>query len=355
MSEGLRLGMIGAGGMARSLATAAAELDDCKVVCVQDPLSDPAQQLAAELGADSCQQLEELLSRSDVDAVVVAAPNYLHKELTVAAAGAGKHIFCEKPMALSAADAQQMIAAAREAGVKLMIGQVLRYVPPFAWIKDFIDADNLGEPFAMQTTRISGPWHGHYAQSWRMQREKCGGPLFEISAHEIDYMRQLLGEARSVYAHLGQFTYFEVDYEDLAYVMVNFEDNKVGCLLAGFASHMGAYDGKILCTDGTLFFTDFGGGVSYQRRGEEEPTTLTGDEVGEGYEPGVRREMREFVEAVLNDTEPTIPGEEGLRNTEIAEAAHISGEQGQPVSLPLSGTESRRRAKAAMATARGQG
>lgn len=334
MPARLRMGFMGAGGMGAGLATTTAELDSCRVMCVQDPILQQAQTLAERTDAEYCAHSDELLGRCDIDAVVVAAPNHLHKDLTVAAAHAGKHVFCEKPMALNVADAKQMIAACQQTGVKLMIGQVLRYISPFAWIKDFIDAGHLGEPFAMQTTRIGGHWGGGHLQNWRLRRESCGGPLFEYSAHEIDYMRQILGEACSVYAHLGNFTYPEVDYEDLGYVMINFEDDKVGCLLAGHASFMGTYDGKIFCTEGTLFFGR-PDGLSYQRAGDEEPTTVTGEETAEGYEPGVSRELREFAEAVLNDTEPTIPGEEGLRNIQVAEAAHLSWEQKGEVRLPL--------------------
>ncbi len=334
MPEDIAIGVMGAGGMGQRLATVAAELANCQIACVQDPVLERAQQVAQQTGADWCQQSDELLGRPDIDAVIVAAPNYVHKDLAVAAAQAGKHIFCEKPMALSVTEGQQMIEAARRAGVKLMIGQVLRYLPPFIWMKEFIDAGNLGEPFAMQTTRIGGHWTGEYVQSWRAHSATCGGPLFEYSAHEIDYMRQVLGQARGVYAHLGNFTYPEVDYEDLAYVMIGFEDDKVGCLLAGHASYIDAYDGKIFCTEGTVLFTGFGR-LSYQRRDEAEPITVTAEEAAEGYEPGVQREVREFVQAVLNDTEPTIPGEEGLANIEVAQAAHISWEQGRAVSLPL--------------------
>ena len=335
MSAKLRMGFMGAGGMGTGLATAAAELDNCQIVCIQDPILERAQTLAEKTGAEYCQTNDELLARPDVEAVVIAPPNHLHKDLTVAAARAGKHAFCEKPMALNVADARAMIAACEQAGVKLMIGQVLRYLPPFVWIKEFIDAGNLGEPFAMQITRMGGHWNGGYVEGgWRMHRESCGGPLFEFSAHEIDFMRLILGEARSVYAHLGNFTYPEVDYEDVGYVMINFEQDKVGCLLAGHASFMGVYDGKVLCTKGTLVYQG-GGEVRYQRAGDEQPTTVTREQTAEGYEPGVRRELREFAEAALNDTEATIPGEVGLGNTEVAEAAHLSWEQRREVALPL--------------------
>jgi UDP-N-acetylglucosamine 3-dehydrogenase len=233
------------------------------------------------------------------------------------------------------ADARSMIEAAEQAGVKLMIGQVLRYNPPFVWIRDFIASGEPGEPFGMQTTRLGGGWGGRYRATWRMKMETSGGPLFEVAAHEIDFMRQILGEAETVYASMDNYMSPDVDYEDFAYVVINFEGGGRGCLLSGHSGFLSTYDGKVYCTAGTLFFDGKAGRVTYQCKADAEPTVLTYAEAGEGYERGVQREVREFVEAVLTDTEPTIPGIEGLRNTEIAQAAHISAAEGRVVSLPL--------------------
>lgn len=333
--EQLRVGLIGAGGMGRSLAETAAGLDNCTIAFLYEPVREQAEQAAVTLCAEACPSLEDLLARDDLDAVIVAAPNHLHAELTIAAAMAGKHVFCEKPMALNVADARQMIAAAQANKVKLMVGQVLRYMAPFAWMDDFIAAGEMGEPVGMQITRIAGPWRGVHRQPWRMAKEKCGGPLFEIAQHEIDFMRQILGEATSVYARLERFVNDEIDYEDYASVMISFEQNRIGYLLQGHASYLGLHDGQIFCTEGTISFDCGRGEVIYQRKADEESTALTQADIAQDYEPALQRELREFVEAVLNDTEPPIPGTEGLRNVEVAEAAHLSQQQGQPVQLPL--------------------
>jgi len=157
----------------------------------------------------------------------------------------------------------------------------------------------------------------------------------EIAAHEIDFMRQILGEAESVYASMDNYVNPDLDYEDFAYVLIDFRGGSRACLLSGHAGFVETYDGKIYCTEGTIFFDNKAGRVTYQRKGDEQATALTYAETGEGYEPGVQREVREFVEAVLDDTEPTIPGIEGLRNTEIAQAAHISAADNRVVRLPL--------------------
>lgn len=331
----LTLALIGAGGMGQRLAQTASTLPSCEVAFVCEPDEQRACEVAHALEAEISWPVEELLAHDDLDGVIIAAPNHLHAQLSIAAGEAGKHIFCEKPMALSVADAQRMIEAAEANGVKLMIGQVLRYILPFVWIREFITEGNLGEPFGMQVTRIGGPWRSSEEVPWRLRRDQCGGPLFEIGAHEIDFIRCLLGQATSVYARLGHFLPSEFDYEDFAQVIINFDDGKVAHLLEGHASHMAIYEGKIFCTAGTVAFSNWGDYLAYQRPDDAEPVIVNRGELTDKYEEAFHRELREFVEAIRNDTAPPIPGLEGLRNVEIAQAGRLSEERGEPVSLPL--------------------
>ena len=312
------VGLIGCGGMGKSLITSAASLDVCRVVAVSDPAEEPAKALGQELGVPYHVQAEDLLARSDVDAVIVAAPNYTHCALTCQAAEAGKHVFVEKPMALSVADCTKMIETCRDAEVKLMVGQVLRYIHTFQAILDLIATGDYGDPFGIRTTRIGGGWGGRPATYWRMRRDQSGGPLYEINQHEIDFMRCVCGDVASVSAAMGQFREFTIDYEDLVFVTLNFSRGGKGCLMAGHAAVLGGYDGMILCTKGGFTFKGWGE-VTRQIEGEE-PVTFTPDP--SQYEPAVTREVREFLEAVRDDTPPPIPGEEGRRNIAVAEAAH---------------------------------
>ncbi|NLO05985.1 MAG: Gfo/Idh/MocA family oxidoreductase [candidate division WS1 bacterium] len=334
----LLIGLIGAGNMGKSLAGGVKAADNARIAAIADPAEGAAEAAAAEIGEgeeiDAYLSAREMLARDDITAVIVAAPNYLHAEMTQLAAEAGKHVFCEKPMALTVADARAMIEACDSAGVKLMIGQVQRYNAPYIWMLDLIRTGKLGEPFGMQVTRIGGGWAGRYGQSWRMEKEKCGGPLFEVNAHEIDLMRQVLGEATTVYASMDNYVTPEVDYEDFVQLIINFQDGGRGSLLAGHSAKLGSYDGKIFLTGGTIFFDNKTSEVTWHVEGEETQK-ISYAEAGEGYERGLNREIREFVEAVLDDTLPPIPGIEGLRNTEIAQAAGISSASNRAVVLPL--------------------
>ena len=321
--------------MGMALAEQAATVDDAELAVCCDIDEDKARAAADKLGADLCTSTDQLFARQDVDGVIIAAPNFLHKQIAVAAAGAGKHIFCEKPMALCKADCQAMIDAARAAGVKLMVGQVLRYVSPYVWIDELLRSGELGEPFGIQITRIGGGWaSGVYAAPWRMKRETCGGPLYEINQHEIDFIRRIMGEVSSVVAMMDNFvSQDEFDYEDFAYVLMDFQSGGKGCLLGGHSAVLGCYDGKIYATGGTLYFDSTNGELLYMAKGQEA-RRLPYSEVP-GYENGVRREVREWVEACLGDTAPPIPGEEGMANVEIAQAAHLSAQEGRIVHLPM--------------------
>jgi predicted dehydrogenase len=331
----LQVGLISCGNMGVSLATNAFGLDDVKMTWCCDIDADKAENAAERFDCKSCQDYHELLSKDDLDAVIIASPNFLHCEMAVEAARAGKHIFCEKPMALNKADCQKMIDAAAQADVKLMIGQVLRYMVPYVWIRELAASGDIGTPFAMQVTRQGGGWAGtKYDGTWRMKKETSGGPLFEVNQHEIDFIRTILGNVCRVGALTGNYVNVgDFDYEDVACVLMEFEDGGQATLLGGHAAFLGRYDGKLYATAGTLYFNSSKGELEYARKGED-PQKLTYAELGD-YENALQREIREWVEASLHDTPAPIGGEVGMGNVEVAQAALISAEKGEFVDLPL--------------------
>ncbi|MFQ6131643.1 MAG: Gfo/Idh/MocA family protein [Armatimonadota bacterium] len=329
--DAVRLAVLGCGGMGASLARGTSELDVAAVTRTYDPDTERAEALAKEFSAQASDDLEAVLAAEDVDGVLVAGPNDTHRELTVQAAQAGKHVFCEKPLALTVEDCRQMIRACEEAGVKLMVGQVLRYLPVFETMTELLATGDFGRPFSVATCRLGAGWSEAVERApWRARQDLCGGVLFEVSQHELDYMRCVLGEVETVFCMADQYLERAADYPDLLYVLMRFEDEGLGLLQAGHAAVMGSYDGKILCEKGTIFFDNGRGLVTYQLAGQEPQTIETRERE---FEPGVRKEVREFCEAIVRDEEPTIPGLEGLRNVAIAEAAVQSAAERRPVEV----------------------
>lgn len=282
----------------------------------------------AELGADeTVLDYRDVLRDESIDGVIIATPNNLHAEMAIAAAQAGKHIFTEKPMALSVADCDAMIAAAKAAGVKLMVGQVLRYIGQFAKTKQIVDSGELGKPFAVDIDRVN---QQAFREGWRQSKESTGGMLYEVHVHELDFMAYLLGEPVTVYAQSGHFGNNPYDFDDELFAIYRFKGGAISSLHASFCSSIDRYHGKILCENGAIFFGHAADEVLI-KRGDAEPEPLDISDLPNPHE----RELGEFLEAIRTGCDPKITGADGRRAIGMAQAADLSAETGQVVKLPL--------------------
>jgi predicted dehydrogenase len=323
----LRVGLIGCGGMGMNLARHCHSLDDSRITAVYDIDEGAKQRAAQEFEARAYSSLRRLIN-SDIDAVIVATPNDSHAPITIAAARAGKHVFCEKPMALKVSHCRAMINAAQEAGVKLMVGHVLRLIPVFWKTKQIIDSGILGEPFAISVTRLGGP--DSLAPGWRRTLKHSGGYLYEINVHELDYMRYVMGEADTVFASTGHFTDSPVEFEDVAFVQIRYKNSGIGTLHCGGSSSIKKYEMTIQCKQGTVANGGFGGPIQYARFGEE-PVVIQASEIHK--EDPYREEIRSWVDAILSYAPMPFDGYDGLAAVQLAEAAYKSARSNRPVSL----------------------
>jgi len=322
----LGFGLVGCGGMGRSLGDSLRARTDSRIVAVADPAEEARGKAAEAYGAEGYGDYRDLLARSDVDAVVIATPSYLHKEVAVRAAEAGTHVFCEKPMALNTGDCDAMIQAASGAGVKLMVGHVLRLIFPWWRIKELANEAELGAPFCVSIRRIMR-WSG---RGWRSQAGMSGGPLFEVNIHELDFMRHLCGEVSQVSAYGGRFISQEADYYDVYLINLRFRSGAVGQLHGGSTTGGNVYEGRVMCPAGLLSFGPEWGNGTVQR-GSEDAQPL-GPE-GRTGPIGVDWELDSFVRWVVNDEPPVVTGQDGRAAVELAEAARRSIAEGRPIDL----------------------
>ena len=332
----LGLGVIGCGNMGASLAKGALGVDCAQVVCVSDVDAEKGQALAGELKSDFEPDYKEMLARADVQAVMIATPPFLHAAPAVAAAEAGVHVFSEKPMAAALADCDAMLAASRSHNVKLGVGLVCRFHPVHRKVRDLALSGDLGHPTCMTVHRLGGGWGGKWDAHWRASRTQSGGTLMEINAHEIDFMRFVMGNAVSVYAVGGKYVQTELDYPDVAMVSIRFENGGVGVLHSSQASAIGGYGGRLDCSEGSVVFPTFwgqDGGLRYKRHDGDEATVSAAELSGS--ESPVAQEIRAFCDAVLKGEDPPVTGADGRAATEIALAAYRSIETGQPEALPF--------------------
>jgi predicted dehydrogenase len=142
----------------------------------------------------------DLIADEHVDVVAVALPTPMHADVTVQALEAGKHVLCEKPMALTLAECDRMIAAAQRADRTLMIAQCMRFWPQYELIKQRVDAGDIGAVRFVSLRRLAS-WPGHTAGNWMMDASQSGGALFDLHVHDIDFVQHLLGRPARLAAH----------------------------------------------------------------------------------------------------------------------------------------------------------
>jgi scyllo-inositol 2-dehydrogenase (NAD+) len=303
-----------------------------------DADGESAAALAARTGAPAtCRTLDEALERLQFDAVVVATPTFVHRELVVAAARAGKHVFCEKPMALTADECDEMIAACAEAGVLLQIGFMRRFQPEFAEARRRIEAGEIGEPMVVKSlTRGPGlppPW------AWTLERSN--GMLAEVNSHDFDAVRWLVGaDIVRVYAETANRKgrargVEEPDFYDNAVVTLRFADGAIGTIDGTCPADYG-YDARmeVLGTEGLLVIGEARGMPLLEVRdrdtGGVQPVHRSWPE---RFESGYRAEMRAWVDAVLDGAPPAVSGEDGRQAVLAVVAANRSWREGRPVEL----------------------
>lgn len=329
------VGLIGCGVMGSDLSRNCAQLEHARVVAVNDVDRALAEKVAGELQTAWYPDYREMLKCDDIHAVMIAVPGFLHPEAAVAAAESGKHVFCEKPMAVALDGCDAMLAACERHQRTLMIGHVCRYHAVHSRVKQMVLEGRIGVPTCMIVRRLGGGWGGIWAQRWRMKRASSGGTLMEVNAHEIDFMRWVCGEVKRVTARGGQFRERGTDFEDIMLVTLEFESGALGFLHSSSASAIGEYGGRLDGTEGSLRFPSIWGkdaGISHARF-DEPSQFLSATEIV--VEEPVRAELRAFIDAIQHETPPPITGHDGRTVIEIALAAYQSAATGEPVTLPL--------------------
>jgi predicted dehydrogenase len=299
------------------------------VVAVTDVDAAAARAASARFGVPSYADHEALLADPRVQAVIVATPHSTHEAITVAAALAGKHIFCEKPIAIDVAAAYRMIDAADAAGVKLMVGQVVRLYPLFRRVAEIVEADRLGLVVA---ANVEGLYNITRVRWWA-RAATMGALLHSPGVHDIDFLRALLGEVRGVFAREAPVQIQPgVDYKDVVHVSLRFESGAIATLVSSVANLVPCRRGNLLGVAGSLAFDAVAGTIDVATTsGEREHIDLSDADNTDG----VRAELQSFVDWVTRAAPPLLTGWDGLRAVEVIDAAYHSIREQREITLPL--------------------
>jgi len=219
-------GLIGCGDIARKrVAPALKDLENCELVAVSRADASRAEEFAREFGARRWHaDWRRLVEDAEVEAVYVATPIHLHAEQAIAAMEAGKHVLCEKPMALTVAECERMNAAARANDVRLGVAYYRRFYPVVERVKALLTSGEIGRPVVAQLNAFErfepGPEH---PRRWLVEKGRSGGgPMFDFGCHRVEVLLNLFGRAVEVKG-LTSNVVFEREVEDTACALLKFE------------------------------------------------------------------------------------------------------------------------------------
>jgi predicted dehydrogenase len=336
--EELGIALVGCGraGMVHA-RNFAGRIRGARLVALVDPVRSAADEAAKELGvAEVFTDWRDALKNPKVGAVVVATPTVYHKEIVVAAAKAGRHILCEKPMAMDVAECAAMIEAAEKAGVRLQVAFMRRFDAGFIAAREAMDSGRIGTTVLVKSLSrgASSP------QAWMFDLAKSNGTLSEVNSHDIDTLRWFTGsEFDEVYAIAGNYRCPQAlpahpDYYDNFVMTATFRNGMQG-LIDGAASVAYGYDARVevLGTKGVLFV------------GQLADKAVVSCVEGEGLKQSVvwswralfreayEAEEREFVAAVAEGRAPRVGGRDGMAAVSVVLAGNESIRTRKPVKV----------------------
>lgn len=325
-----RAGMIHARNFARLIPSAS-------VAAVSDSVAEARAAASAELGdVAEYADYRALLGDSKVDAVLIAAPTALHCEIAVAAAERGKHVFCEKPMAMNPAECDLMIAAAEKAGIVFQIGFMRRFDESFRAAHERVQAGEIGEVVLVKSC-THGPT---YPKPWMFDLAQSNGPLAEVCSHDIDTVRWFTGsEFAEVYAIAGNYRTPEArashpDFYDQVLLSARFANGSQGCI-TGAQGVQYAYDSRveIIGTHGLISIGGLNAGTTVVCTRDKElrrPAVVSWMGL---YRDAYLAEDLEFITAIREARPARVTGRDGRAAVAVVNAGNRSIIERKPISL----------------------
>jgi predicted dehydrogenase len=338
-------GLAGCGDIAQNEYKAILTADDSKLSVVMDSRLEHARAFGETVGIPYTASYAELLE-SDIDAVVIAVPHFLHRELAISAARAGKHIILEKPIATTVEDGEAIIRACKEEGVRLSVAFVQRYRRGNLLARQLIEAGAIGTVFHIHGTDCfekpqsywSHGYSGAVSTDWRSNRARSGGGVWMMNgSHTIDLLLHTTGlQPESVYATAANRHTPQVDVEDDVSALVRFNGGAVASLSACSAAAGDPRSELFICgTNGTICL-DSPPRLFLREEHADFPAncwiTLAGSEE-DGWQEGRNELFRRFVASARAGAPTPIPGEEALAALKVVLATYESAERGEPVCL----------------------
>ncbi len=311
----LKWGLIGCGDIAgRRVAPALRDLPNCELCAVTRSRHDLAESFAKKFEVKKWYPTsQELLADREIDAIYIATPVHLHAAQTIAAAEAGKHVLCEKPMAMNEKECDEMIAACRANDVKLGVAYYRHFYPVIERIKSVIRSGEIGVPVMVQVNSFE--WFDpqpNNSRYWLIKKELGGGgPMFDFGCHRIEVLMNLFGPVKHITSMVSNVV-FDREVEDTATALFQFESGTCGVLCVTHAASEPRDTLEIFGTKGSI-------DVPVLNAGELKIRTSEGARP-ESHPPARNTHqplIEDFVEAVLSNRQPRVDGATGKMVSKI--------------------------------------
>ena len=312
--------MIGCGDISRKrVAPALRDIPECELIAVSRARLGLTEAFASEFGAKRWYgDWRELIADGEIDAVYIATPVYLHAEQTIAAAEAGKSVLCEKPMAMTPGECEQMIEACESKGVALGVAYYRRFYPVIRRIKEVIASGEIGKAVIAQINAFErfnpSPGEDRY---WLLEKSKSGGgPMMDFGCHRIEILINLFGPVKRTTAVIGR-ALFDREVEDACVAGLEFESGTQASLAVTHAAFESRDTLDIYCSAGSVHTPSL-------NRGEIRIATAAGERI-ESHPPHTNLHqplIEDFTRAVLERRGPEVGGDAGLAVALIEEGIY---------------------------------
>jgi 1,5-anhydro-D-fructose reductase (1,5-anhydro-D-mannitol-forming) len=310
---------------------------DSRLLYTCDENLEAAQSRAEGTPARATDDIDTILADDAVSALVVCTPTFTHPDLVVAAAQAGKHVLVEKPMALTLGACRRMIDACSQAGVKLAVGQTLRFWGAFLRSRQLVAEGAIGAPWFGQAHRMSAasPTAADHVDPpldqlrWRYDTRYSGGNILEGVVHELDFTRAVFGDVTAVTCTAsGKVEADGLRSPIVLQAVLEFDRRRLATVRMGGLVGYGGGGSWISGTEGTLCFDDWSGPVTIHRHDEPKPGVVSCDDLlGDG--AAYDRELADLLDAVGDDGEPENSGRNGMCNIGLGLAMYRAIESGE--------------------------
>jgi len=354
------IAILGCGKVAHLHAKAVQNLKNARLAGVWSRTPKTAIMFAAQYGTTFYAEITDLVKREKIDLVIVCTPHPFHLQPVLEAVKAGANILVEKPLASTLEDSDKMIDACKKAGVKLGVISQRRWYEPVKRVKDAIEAGKIGRP-VFGTINMLGWRNKNYydADEWRgTWKMEGGGVLVNQAPHQLDILLWFMGEIDEVFGLWTNLNHPYIEVDDTAVAIVKFKNGGIGNIIVSNSQKPGIY-GKVhvhgengasvgVQTDGGAMF--IAGVPGYIEPPLNDIWTIDGEEKllekwkdadsahFNSIDPMVyymERQIEDFLQAIENNTEPLVTGEDGRRTVELFTAIYRSTRDNKPVKFPL--------------------